>query len=185
MSKIFTSRNFVEAFSTRNVVFEQSASFDKCGTFIVRSSMEFANNGRINRASIIQTKGLSVHNIHTQLGKYQGEILEIIDILECYRDWLKTSGKTIFSRVLCCESPLYFHGQVTKGTPSLAIYGKGLVDLELFGKTDRHGESASFSMRIKELIECYRTHLMQLDNIPAATFHNAYLIHNTHLAKAV
>lgn len=186
MTQLINNRTFVETFSTRNVVFESYAGFDKAGDLVLRTNMEFAHNGRIKRVKIIKTEGKSVHNIYTEVGEYQAEVLDIINVLEDYCSWVNSGQVEVFSEFIGTDdNPLYFHGHRSKGYPSLFIFGQELHSLELYGKgtLKTQGESHPYVERIESLAECYREHLKALDAIPAHVFKGGYVARVTHLSN--
>lgn len=187
MTQLFSDRKFVDTFSTRNVVFESYAGFDKAGDLVLRTCMEFAHNGRIKRTKVIKTTDMSVHAIHTAVGEYQAEVLDIINVLEDYVSWVRSGKVEVFSEFIGTdESPLYFHGHCTKGYPSLFIFGQELHSLELYGKgtLKSQGEKVPYIERIESLAECYREHLKALDAIPANAFKGAYVERPAHINVA-
>lgn len=178
MTQLINTRKFVTAFSTRNVVFESFCSYDKAGSLVLRTCMEFANNGRIKRSKVINVEGMSVHNIHTAIGVYQADVLDLIDTLESYCSWVRSNKEEVFSEFIGNDdTPLYFHGHRAKGFPSLSIFGQDLLNLELVGRgtPSAQGEHLHYLERIEALAECYRDHLKELDKLPASSFEGSFV----------
>lgn len=177
MSKLFAKRNIVDTWVGRNIVSESAASLARNDDLILRVGLEFGANGKLLRKAIIPTSDLGIFEIFTRVGDFTKEIFDIIDILEEFLVWEKGDKKEMFSRVLCAESPLYFHGQVTSNDIVLKIFGTGLHDLELKGSVRRVVEEHSFAYRVESLVNCFREFLNDLDNcIKADVFKGSYLL---------
>jgi hypothetical protein len=176
MAIVFSSRAIVDEFKTRNVVFESTASVAKNGDLILRSVVEFADNGCIKRQAIISTDSLHTFSIATEIGKYQADILEIIDGLENFREWLKGDKSVTFSQFVDQESPLFFHGKMTKDKISFSAFGPTLHSLELQCKNTRSLETTPFGERISAIAEHYRKHLKELDAMPINEIINSRLV---------
>lgn len=186
--KLINTREFVEAFTFRNVVFESYAGFDKAGKLVLRTIMEFGEHGRIKRTRTIDCSGKSIHNIHTEMGEYQMDVMEIINVLEDYVSWVKSGNTEVFSEFIGSdELPLYFHGHRAKSYPSLCIFGQDLKNLELQGKSDpsKPDGVVPYVERINALADCYRKHLKELDSIPANVFQGSYVTRHTGLGLGV
>lgn len=165
MPQLFTSREIVDEFKTRNVVFESNASIARNGDLIIRSVLEFGDNGSIKRQAIINTDAQHSFSIATHVGEYQSSILEIIDALECFTHWLKGDKAETFSMFLDQEYPLYFHGKMVKDKVSFSAFGPNLNNLELKCNNTRHIEATPFGDRIAALAEAYRKHLKEVDSL--------------------
>lgn len=165
MPQLFASRSIVDEFKTRNVVFESNSSIARNGDLIIRSVLEFGDNGSIKRQAIINTEAQNSFHIATKVGEYQSSILEIIDALECFTDWLKGNKAETFSMFLDQEFPLYFHGRMVNDKVSFSAFGPNLNNLELKCNNTRHIEATPFGDRIAALAEAYRKHLKEVDSL--------------------
>lgn len=165
MGILFSSRVIVDAFKTRNVVFESSASVAGNGDLILRSSLEFGDNGVIKRQAIIKTDSLHTFSINTQIGKYHADILEIIDALESTREWMRGKQGDTFSQFLDQDTPLFFYAKATKGKVVFSVFGPTLRNLELYCEQTRKLETTPFVERITVMADLYRSHLKELDGI--------------------
>lgn len=165
MAILFSSREFIDEFKTRNVVFESCGSIARNGDLIFRTVVEFGDNGSIKRQSIINIGMMNTFNIATQVGEYQASILEIIDSLECFLVWLKGNKSETFSMFLDQAAPLYLHGKVVKDKVTFSAFGPDLINLELKCSNARKLEVTPFGERIAAIAEHYRSHLKQIDGI--------------------
>lgn len=166
MSKIFSSRDLIDAFKTRNLVFESSAVIARNGDLILRASLEFGTEGHIRRQACIKTDSLHTFSIATEIGKYQSQVLEIIDAFELVRDWLRGDKQHTFSHFVDQESPLYFHCRMdSTGTVVFSIFGPTLNRLELKCKNNVRLEATPFGERLETLADQFRAHLHAIDKI--------------------
>lgn len=175
MSIIFSDRQIVDAFKTRNVVFESSAVVARNGDLIIRATLEFGKEGCIRRQAIIKTDSLHTFSIATAMGKYQSDVMEIIDALELTREWLRGSKQTTFSQFVDQESPLYFHGRMDNNDVVVSVFGPTLSGLELKCKNNARLESTPFGQRLETLADLFRTHLRAVDGISVADIINGQL----------
>lgn len=165
MPVLFGDRKIVDEFKTRNVVFESNAHIARNGDLIIRAVVEFGNNGSIKRQAIINTDAQHTFSVATSIGEYQSSVLEIIDALECFSDWLKGDKAETFSMFLDQEHPLYFHGRMVKDKISFSAFGPNLNNLELKCNNTRSVETTPFSERIAALAQAFRDHLKDVDSI--------------------
>jgi len=165
MAIIFSSRELVDSFKTRNVVFESSAVIARNGDLILRSILEFGAEGCIRRQTFIKTDSLHTFSISTHMGEYQAHILEIIDALELAREWLRGNKQQTFSQFVDQESPLYFHGRMDGNDIVFSMFGPTLNGLALKCKNNTRLESLPFSDRLETLADLYRNHLKAVDGI--------------------
>lgn len=182
MPQLFASRKIVDEFKTRNVVFESNASIARNGDLIIRSVVEFGDNGSIKRQAIINTDAQHTFSIATEIGKYQSDVLEIIDALECFTHWLKGDKAETFSMFLDQEFPLYFHGKMAKGKITFSAFGPSLNNLELRHNNTQNIEAGPFGDRIAALAEAYRMHLKQVDGLRIEEIIKAHLNKSEHAA---
>lgn len=165
MSIIFSERQIVAAFKTRNVVFESSAVVARNGDLIIKSILEFGKEGCIRRQAIIKTDSLHTFSVAKQIGQYQADVMEIIDALELTREWLRGDKQSTFSQFVDQESPLYFHGRMDNKDVVISIFGHTLSGLELKSKNTPRLESTPFGNRIEALADLFRVHLRAVDKI--------------------
>lgn len=165
MAQLFATRVIVDEFKTRNVVFESNASIARNGDLIIRSVLEFGDNGSIKRQAIISTDSQHTFSVATHIGEYQSSVLEIIDALECFTHWLKGDKKETFSMFLDQDYPLYFHGKMVNDKISFSAFGPNLNNLELKCNNTRSVEATPFGERIAALAESFRKHLKEVDGI--------------------
>lgn len=182
MPQLFASRKIVDEFKTRNVVFESNASIARNGDLIIRSVVEFGDNGSIKRQAIINTDAQHTFSIATEIGKYQSDVLEIIDALECFTHWLKGDKAETFSMFLDQEFPLYFHGKMAKGKITFSAFGPSLNNLELRHNNTQNIEAGPFGDRIAALAEAYRKHLKEVDSLRIEEIIKAHLNKSEHAA---
>ena len=165
MSVIFSDRQIVDAFKSRNVIFESSAVIARNGDLILRATLEFGTEGCIRRQAIIKTDSLHTFSISTHIGEYQAEVLEIIDALELAREWLCGDKQHTFSQFVDQESPLYFHGRMNGNEVVFSVFGPTLKGLALKCKNNPRLESIPFGDRLETLANLYREHLKAVDKI--------------------
>lgn len=165
---LFSTREIVDAFRARNVVFESSASISKNGDLILRSVVEFGENGSMKRQAIIPTNELHSFSVATAIGKYQAEVLDVIGAFENFREWLKGDKRDTFSEFLDYDSPLFFHGKLSNNKVVFSAFGPTLYNLELTNSVTQRMDVTPFGERFAALADKYRHHLNAIDGLGIA-----------------
>jgi hypothetical protein len=164
MSVIFSDRKLAASFLNRSIVILSEAHRNKHSDLRFGVEFDFGKHGKwANRVDIPATNDLVFFN--KQLNAYQQDLYEQIGMLEEIERWATIDPTEPFSRVLCQDKPLFFHGFVSKETLILQIFGEGLYDFEIRWDFKRAGESSSFKQKLNEFRKAIADHLRAIEAI--------------------
>lgn len=175
MSSIFNIRRLSSYYSIIDVITESSAVKTVDGYLKLRAGLNFGAHGRLTRNKTIKLSATDLVTVTKELKVYENSILEIIGIFEQATLWAKrrfavgelpaNSPAAFTTFVLEEEFPLMVHAIHKGRSIEIQVYGAGLkslvIDLDCRGKN----KDRLFLQRMNEIIETFRSHLFDIDQV--------------------
>jgi hypothetical protein len=132
----------------------------------------FGTMGSVAREFTLRVKGKTVEHNKSEVDRYVEELIELKDILEGMINKFRHSS-TNFNvvEVLCGDTPLMFQAILNDKEARINIYGHGLYDMTIHHNRKTYSSLAQFIMRLEEMLNPIKSHLMQIQSIPFSKLH--------------
>lgn len=163
MGMLFCARKLASTFMHRNVVCLSMAQITKPKELIFRLEFDFGKQGVWRNNLSIMSESVTPQEVLKQINIYKDDILEQIGVLEDIEYWALHEREEPFQEVLMHERPILFNGYVHNKTLHLQIFGEGMHDLKVSWDITTHEKA--FLVKLEELREVMRGHLLDLDQI--------------------
>lgn len=126
---MFQSKSLATTFSGRSVILENYGVLNKHNDVIFNLAFDFGLQGAFRCIKVIKTEGRKIQDVSADIMAYQDEMLDIVNVLEDYKEWVENGAEGRFIKVVFATKPFMFCGFKNNKVIKLEIYGHGLYDL--------------------------------------------------------
>ncbi|MNM20148.1 hypothetical protein D3C81_304810 [compost metagenome] len=176
MTTIITNRNISKLYPNLDVITESTISKSVDNILKLKAGVSFGVGGRMFRHAEVKLDATNLMSVTKGLKEHEEVILELIDIFEQALAWGRSryahanqhgesSEAVIFNKVLLQEHPVMVHGVHKGRNVEIQIYGSGILDVCIPLDTRHTRRFGLFVSRMEEIIETFRGHLRDVDQI--------------------
>lgn len=178
MAALINVRKLSSLYNTIDVVKESAVIKTADNLLHIKVGVNFGVMGKLTRSTSIKLAANDIIGITKAKKLHEETIVEIIGMLEESVRWAdnrlrfyeklgdREMGQPgLFNLVLAEEDPLMING-VHKGQKvTLQFFGHGLFDMEMAFNIRKPETTRMFKARMDEMINHFRQHLLDLDNL--------------------
>lgn len=176
MTTIISNRNISKLYPNLDVITESTISKSVDNVLKLKTGISFGVGGRMFRHADVKLDATNLVAVTHGLKEHEASILELIDIFEQALAWGRaryahanqhgeSNTAVIFNKVLLEENPVMVHGVHKGRNVEIQIYGSGILDVCIPLDTRHTRRFGLFVSRMEEIIETFRSHLKDVDQI--------------------